>query len=253
MTRFKAFAIHLLVSSLILGCFLALTYFVWYPEPFFSTEGLASIVMLLVAVDVVLGPSLTLVVYKKGKPGLKRDLSIIFAIQILGFIYGANTIFTERPYFAIFADSSDYFDVVSASNTESLDKLDPQLTPSVFSGPSYVYVETPKDLSVLKKILNEMKAGAPSIQERLEFYRPLKGYINNKFNFAKNIDDLTQIPNSAEAIAKFRLKYKDSINAISIFRITGRASSRLVVIDNKDESVVDYLDIDPMVKSNLDQ
>ena len=96
LSRFQAFAIHLLISSFILGSFLTFVFLVWYPQPFFVVEGLMQIVWVLVGVDVVLGPALTLVVFKSGKPGLKRDLSIIAVIQIAGFIYGAHTFYIER-------------------------------------------------------------------------------------------------------------------------------------------------------------
>ena len=126
LSRFQAFAIHLLISSAVLGSFLAFVFLVWYPHPFFILEGLVQIVWVLVGVDIVLGPALTLVVFKTGKPGLKRDLSIIAAIQIFGFIYGAHTFYIERPAFAVFYDS-DHFEVIPASDMEDLAKLDPAL------------------------------------------------------------------------------------------------------------------------------
>jgi hypothetical protein len=129
LSRFQAFAIHLLISSFILASFLSFVFLVWYPQPFFVVEGLVQIVWVLIGVDVVLGPALTLVVFKTGKPGLKRDLSIIAAIQIAGFIYGAHTFYIERPSFAVIYDS-DYFDVIPASDMKNITKIDPALNHS---------------------------------------------------------------------------------------------------------------------------
>ena len=71
MSRFSAFAIHLLISFVI---FIAITYLVvfkWYPDIFFDTDGGWRGMRIIIAVDLVLGPLLTLVVFKAGKPGLK--------------------------------------------------------------------------------------------------------------------------------------------------------------------------------------
>ena len=119
LSRFQAFTIHLLISSAILGAFLCIVFFVWYPQPFFAVEGLVQIVWVLVGVDIVLGPTLTLIVFKSGKPGLKWDMSIIAGIQIMGFIYGAHTFYVERPAFAVIYDT-DYFDVIPASDMKDL-------------------------------------------------------------------------------------------------------------------------------------
>jgi len=174
LSRFQAFAIHLLLSSAILGSFLTFVFLVWYPQPFFVVEGLVEIVWVLVGVDVVLGPALTLVVFKSGKPGLKRDLSIIAAIQIIGFIYGANTFYEERPYFAVFYDS-DFFDVIPASGMKDVSNIDPALNFSKIGGPVIVYVDAPREIDELKIILEDMKQGGAAIHLRTEYYGPSKG------------------------------------------------------------------------------
>jgi hypothetical protein len=244
LSRFQAFAIHLLISSAVLGSFLAFVFLVWYPHPFFILEGLVQIVWVLVGVDIVLGPALTLVVFKTGKPGLKRDLSIIAAIQIFGFIYGAHTFYIERPAFAVFYDS-DFFEVIPASEMKDLAKLDPALGHSKLGGPSIVFVEAPTSINALKKILEEMKKGAPPIHLRPEFYKPLKGNINKKFRLSKDLDKLQAIPENETAIAQFKSEYGERVKEFAFFPIAGKVTSRLLVIDRKSEMVVDTIGINP--------
>jgi len=246
LSRFQAFAIHLLLSSAILGSFLAFVFLVWYPHPFFIVEGLSDIIWVLVGVDVVLGPALTLVVFKTGKPGLKRDLSIIAAIQIAGFIYGAQTFYSARPAFAVFYDS-DYFDVIPASTVKDISKLDPSLNHSTLGGPSFVIVDAPTELDDLKIILEDMKNGGPSIHLRPEYYRPLKGHISKKFKLSEDLNKLQQIPANEAALGQFKAKYGDQIKDFAYFRITGSLTSRLLVIDRKSEMVVDSIGINPLV------
>ena len=52
---------------------------------------------MLLAIDVIVGPLLSLLVYKEGKKTLKMDLSIIVLVQILAMSYGVYVIAQSRP------------------------------------------------------------------------------------------------------------------------------------------------------------
>jgi hypothetical protein len=77
--RFKAFALHLLVSASALTLILGSLYLGWYRWPGWYLAGVASVVAVLVGVDLALGPLMTFVVAKATKPRseLKRDIAII--------------------------------------------------------------------------------------------------------------------------------------------------------------------------------
>ena len=169
--RYQAFAVHLTASALVVGIFLLLTFFVWYPAPLFTVEGTRLPLQILVAVDIVLGPLLTLVVFKPGKPGLKLDLAIILLIQLTAFIYGASVIFRERPVIVSFA--VDRFVVVAAAETKDLamDKLDKDRVRLNVAGPTYVYAEQPDDPQLAQEIMLEALDGKPDIDKRPEYYR----------------------------------------------------------------------------------
>ena len=86
--RVRAFLIHLAISFVI---FLVLAYMIvvyWYPLPFFHTDGGWQGFRIIVGVNLVLGPLLTLIVYKPGKPGLKLDLTLIGMAQALALSWG---------------------------------------------------------------------------------------------------------------------------------------------------------------------
>ncbi|MCP3689639.1 MAG: hypothetical protein GY784_14625 [Gammaproteobacteria bacterium] len=244
LSRFQAFAIHILLSSAILGAFLAVVFFIWYPQPFFVVEGLMQIVWVLVGVDIVLGPTLTLVVFKSGKPGLKRDLSIIAVIQIIGFIYGAHTFFVERPAFAVMYDR-DYFDVIPASDMKDLSRIDSALGYSTIGGPLYVFVDGPTEIEDLRAILEDMKQGGAYIDRRPEFYRSLKGFVKRKFEFSQDLNELQKVAANEAAIRRFKEEYGERVVDFAYFPISGKVTSRLLVIDQNTEEVVDYIDINP--------
>lgn len=113
--RTRAFLIHFSLSATVLGIFCFITLFWWYPGPLLALQGGVSVLLTLLTVDVILGPSLTALVYKPGKWGLKFDLTAIVLVQIAALSYGAMTIYAQRTHYLAF--TLDRFFVVSTMDT----------------------------------------------------------------------------------------------------------------------------------------
>ncbi len=103
-SRKQAFFSHLGLSLIIFFIVLYFIVFHWYPQPFFSTDGGWQGVRLIAAVDIVLGPLLTLIIFKPGKPGLKMDIIIIATIQFAALFSGLYVVHNERPVAKVFQD-----------------------------------------------------------------------------------------------------------------------------------------------------
>lgn len=65
--RLKFFLGHLLISLVIAIFVMGFVFFVWYPSPLASAVGVIHIFLMLLVIDVILGPLLGLLVYKEGK------------------------------------------------------------------------------------------------------------------------------------------------------------------------------------------
>lgn len=113
MTRWKAAGMHLVISALVVGSVAAWLIFVWYGWELFQVTGGAKLVMILATCDVVIGPLLTLLVYKPGKKTLKFDLGVIALLQFAFFAYGLNVMREARPIFLV--GLVDRFELVLAS------------------------------------------------------------------------------------------------------------------------------------------
>jgi hypothetical protein len=113
MNRYRAFGWHLLLSTAIGATLLALCWFVWYPAPMLLAIGGHEIFLLIVGIDVIVGPLLTLIVFKPGKRTLKFDLAVIAALQVVALVYGMSTLLEARP--AYVASLGDAFHVVQAT------------------------------------------------------------------------------------------------------------------------------------------
>ncbi|HEV8692756.1 MAG TPA: hypothetical protein VGQ93_01000, partial [Lysobacter sp.] len=97
MTRWKASAIHLYLSILVLCTIAAILVWRWYPPGLFHMAQADKLLMLIGGVDVVLGPLLTLIVYKQGKKSLKFDLTVIALMQVGALAFGLHTAWQSRP------------------------------------------------------------------------------------------------------------------------------------------------------------
>ena len=113
--RVHAAGWHLLVSATIAALAALLVFGLWYPGPYRLLSGGQGLFLLVVAVDVVLGPLLTFVVFdlSKGRPHLRRDLAVIGVLQLAALVYGLHTVCVVRPVATVF--EADRFRVVTAS------------------------------------------------------------------------------------------------------------------------------------------
>lgn len=105
-----AAGIHLGLSLVIFIGVLYLILVLWFPEPFFTAEGGWQGIRLMAFVDLVLGPSLTLIIYNhtKKKKEIITDLSIIAIVQIAALIWGGYTVYSKRPVALVFYDTAFY-------------------------------------------------------------------------------------------------------------------------------------------------
>ena len=100
--RLKFLLSHLFISFLIALLVIGLVFFIWYPSPLATAVGVTHIFLMLLVIDVILGPLLGLLVYKEGKKTLKFDLSVIILIQIVALCYGVFSIEQGRPAWLVY-------------------------------------------------------------------------------------------------------------------------------------------------------
>jgi len=112
--RSRAAAIHLGISLAVAFLAALLVFLVWYPYPYREISGGNRLFFLLVTVDVVMGPLMTLVVFNRSKPfrELRRDLTVIALLQVGALGYGLWAMAAARPVHLVF--EIDRFRVVHA-------------------------------------------------------------------------------------------------------------------------------------------
>ena len=165
---------HFLCSGIVALLVAVLVFGVWYPFPYDQLSSGRELLLLVVAVDVVCGPLLTLVIFNptKLRAELCRDLGIVAVLQILALIYGLTTVLTARPLFLV--QEIDRFKVVTAPDVDSvaLAALPEGLRPAWWSGPLVVSIREPQDARERQSVMIESAVGGRDYAERPEFYLP---------------------------------------------------------------------------------
>lgn len=172
LTRWHASGMHLLISAAIAAGVLTLMLAVWYPQPLFEASGGNDLALILIGVDVVMGPLLTLIVFKAGKRGLKFDLAAIAVLQLAALLYGCHVIYLARPAFVVFV--KDRFEVVSAVELEPerlAEARYAQFRAAPRSGPMLVAGDWPTDRAGQQMLVHAALAGQ-DLQHFPKYYAP---------------------------------------------------------------------------------
>ncbi len=145
--RLQAAAIHLAISLAVAVLAALLVFFVWYPYPYREISGGRELFLLVVVVDVIMGPLMTLAVFnlKKPRKELRRDLAVIGTLQLAALFYGLWTVAIARPVHLVF--EIDRFRVVHAVDVEPalLKRATPDLQQLPLMGPTLLSVREFKD------------------------------------------------------------------------------------------------------------
>ncbi len=243
--KLVAFLIHLTISVAIISVVFALIFFFWYPRPYFEANGAWPVIGVLVIVDLVMGPLLTLVLFKKGKPGLILDLCIVAAVQITALVYGINVIYSERPYYLVFA--VDRFEVVGKIEIDA-DKIkypDLKLKPRI--GPILIYADFPKDKEERSNFLFEVVTeGKPDLERRPEYYHPYHLNKDKVLEKGKSLSELIKRDkDNKNKVEKFLRKYNGMNESYLFLPIVGKNNDMALIIDSATGFPVDGISADP--------
>ena len=103
-SKLRAFGIHLVISLVVAALAALVVFGVWYPFPYREISGGRELFLLIVTVDVVLGPIITFTVYNPRKSRREKtlDFSVIGLIQLSALLYGLWTVYESRPVHTVF-------------------------------------------------------------------------------------------------------------------------------------------------------
>lgn len=243
LSRWQASGIHLLISVAIAAIALLLVLKVWYPPPLFTAEGGNELLFILVAVDVVLGPLITLVIFKSGKPGLRFDLTVIALLQTCALIYGLHVMFVARPVFITMV--IDQFETVRANDLDPTDVA--QAKQKAFqslplTGPVFVAVDLPTNFAALKELMGEAQKSGKIVPHLPQYYVPYADHREKALAQSRPIESLHKRDAAmADQIEKQITEIGRKTAEVNFLPLQTRRGWGAVLIDAKTGDIVKVL------------
>ncbi|VAW80733.1 hypothetical protein MNBD_GAMMA15-136 [hydrothermal vent metagenome] len=180
--RLAAAGLHFLASAFVISLSLYVIYFIWYPNPFYTMHSVFDAVKIVLAVDLVLGPFLTLVIFNTSKPRkeLIRDISIILIIQVSALTWGMHVTYKMRPTFFVFQADTFYPIIREDIDLENLNKeVSP---PAIWQSPVTIYIEPLKGMDAIQRLKEAAKGGGLTGEMyKTEKYKPLSLKTDNEY------------------------------------------------------------------------
>lgn len=235
--RLKAFALHISASAAALALVCGGLYLGWYRWPGWFLADVGAVVLVMVGVDLALGPLLTLVIAnpRKKRTVLARDIGVIVIVQLAALTYAASTLWSGRPLY--FAFSVDRIELVRASDIPAEEsKLalaqNSPFVPHWYSRPQYVSAQLPDDPRVASKIMDAAVRGGLDVINMPRYFTTWEEGVPSLKKTLKRVDALTSIGRDDKKRLKERL-IRDGFSADepSTILVTGRGDALLAVID----------------------
>jgi hypothetical protein len=239
--RLKASLLHLAVSAVMALLVMLLVFRLWYPAPLHSALGVTHIFLLLLMVDVVLGPLLTLLVFKVGKKTLLMDLTIIGCLQLAALGYGLWSVAEGRPAWIVY--NVDRFDVVTAVDidTRQLHETSLQYRNASWSGPQWVGAARSEDTEQGKAMLFEVLQGGSDIAQRPNLYRQLADVASDMEQRALPLERLNDYNEAGTVLTALQ----PWPNAAAWVPLMARAKPMVVLLGKNRRDVIAIVDLAP--------
>lgn len=234
-----AFTIHLLFSAVIIGIFMLVVTQLWFPDVLYKLENVWEGLQILIPVDAILGPFLTLLLFVPGKKGLVGDLIIIATLQIMALLYGGFTIYNQRPEIIVFA--GDRFEIIPSSKFNRDNFQHKYFENTDITYPFLLY-SLPAQT---KEQQSEFVINNVQYQKLSERYRPLADH--QEIVLTKALQESKFVPknnHSEKILDNYKLMYRE--NDVSLFILQGTTSeANIIILNNKSLAIEGYLDLNP--------
>ena len=245
--RLWAGLIHLVASLLVAAAVAALIFLVWYPAPLAETQGVSRLLLILIAVDVTIGPLITTLVFDRRKKSLKLDLAIVVVLQIGFLLYGLHSIYGGRPALIVF--NVDRFDVVPAGSMdmEGLRIAREQGKPGLpWMRPRIVGALLPADPQERNELMFSSGQGGSDLPQLAQYHVPyeeVRTQVLGKMQDVAELKDLNQLDEPAWQALLQSLPLPEA--GLAYLPLRGKVRDGVVVVNRKTGEVLRILLLEP--------
>jgi hypothetical protein len=229
-TKLKATAVHLSMSVAVFIYLAYQIYYNWYPEPYFSVDGGWAGIRLIGAVDLVLGPLITFLIFDLGKSrrAILFDLITIAVIQLSALSYGVYSTYTQRPVAVVVIDQFVYSAIMeqyagTLTSTSELQRYSDEKPPIIYS-------DFPLDREGIDEVQRITIEDKVLEIAQMHLYRPraeLLAALQKRQLAAKELLD----KDGRQALADWLQENGKTMNEVLILRFSGRYDNAWLIFD----------------------
>ncbi|MCW5223265.1 pilus assembly protein [Verminephrobacter aporrectodeae subsp. tuberculatae] len=244
--RLRASGIHFGISLGMAALAALLVFGLWYPYPYREISGGRALFLLVVAVDIVIGPLITLTIFNRAKPRreLLMDFTVIGALQCAALGYGLWTVFVARPVHLVFEYS--LFRVVHAVDVDPalLAQAPATLRELPLTGPSAISLRPFRNAQEQFDLTMQALNGVP-LAVRSELWQPYEAAAAEIVKVSKPAADLkTRFPAHASQIDAAVAATGRPIENLRYLPLVGRQKAWTALIDPANARPMGFFPLD---------
>lgn len=247
-SRFKAASAHLLISAVIAAATLTLMLALWYPPGLFSAMGGMELAILIVGIDVAIGPLLTLIVFDTRKKNLLLDLAAIAILQLAALSYGIFAMHAGRPVFMVATDTSLAIVTANEIEPEELAKTPrEEFRHLSLTGPQLVAAIPPTDSEELSNIAFAAFGGG-GIQHFPKYYVPYGDARAQTIAASRPLTDLNPGDEDKARLDRYLQRSGRQATALRCLPVKARRGLLTAILSAQGD-LLEILDIHPTLRN----
>lgn len=221
----------------------AVVFWVWYPRPYADLQGGLRLFWLVVVVDLVCGPLLTMVLWSPAKPRaeLARDMALVVAVQVAALVYGVHSVAVARPVYLAY--EGDRYRVVSAADisAESLAEAPSTLRDLSWTGPKPLGIKLYRgdDPEFLGSVQDSIAGLHPAFQPKRWL-----AYDDVRTAVVRGASPLSKLASHLE-VSSFVKKRGTDVHGLGFFPVVGFVDvDWIAVVDLRNGDILGFLKLD---------
>lgn len=238
-SKLKASAIHLSMSLVIFFILAYQIYYVWYPQPYFSVDGGWQGIRIIAAVDLVLGPLITFLIFdwSKTRKAILFDLVTIAVIQIGALVYGVVTTYDQRPVAIVLAD--EFF--IPAVEGDYGSQLNSVVDLEKFSAetPPIIWSDIPLDREILDEVMRIKFEDKIVEYAQIQLYQPAEKLLTGLQKRQINTMTILELSGAKQRYDEWLEKNQKKPDEVLLGVFNGRYGRIWLVFDST-AKYVDY-------------
>lgn len=245
--RLYAALLHFIFSVILVLMLALIVFFVWYPYPYRDISGGKDIFLILMFVDVILGPFCTLIIFsdKKSTRELMFDLGVLGFVQITALLYGLWSVYQAKPLHIVFEYS--LFRVVHVNEIPQslMKKIPEEFTGHLFQRPTVLSLRPFRNadeqfMAISQTVDGVSLSAQPGLWQAYELARP------QILKFSKPLAMLrSRLPKESNEIDRLLNEIgRDEFGLVYVPLASRGKSFWTVVLDANTAEIVGFLPLD---------